>query len=221
MMKDIISSSDLLGTFPITQIHNGVDTGVFRRMKDEKSIVSEFVCTLEKNTKIFLFSSYSIWDKRKGLDRVLEAIEIVNNINSYNLALVVIGNIPKEIHIDASFPVFCTGLVASQEELAKIYSSVDYFINVSYEEAFAQTPLEAMACGTPVISTPCSGASDLIRPFNGIVCGGFDIDALQIGIQKAISIKYDAEHIRDYIIKNFDCTIIAQKYIDLYKRLCG
>ena len=221
MMKDIISSSDLLGTFPITLIHNGVDTGVFRRMKDEKSIVSEFVCTLEKNTKIFLFSSYSIWDKRKGLDRVLEAIEIVNNINSYNFALVVIGNIPKEIHIDASFPVFCTGLVASQEELAKIYSSVDYFINASYEEAFAQTPLEAMACGTPVISTPCSGASDLIRPFNGIVCGGFDIDALQIGIQKAISIKYDAEHIRDYIIKNFDCTIIAQKYIDLYKRLCG
>ena len=43
MMKDIISSSDLLGNFPVTLIHNGVDTGIFRRMKDDKSIVSGFI----------------------------------------------------------------------------------------------------------------------------------------------------------------------------------
>lgn len=217
MMKDIISSSDLLGNFPVTLIHNGVDTGIFRRMKDDKSIVSEFISSLEKDTKIFLFSSYSIWDKRKGLDRVLEALELVKKkINSYNFALVVIGHIDKEIQVDASFPVFCTGLVKSQIELAKIYSSVNYFINASYEEAFAQTPLEAMACGTPVISTPCSGASDLIRSFNGIICDSFDVSALQRGIQKAISVKYNAEQIRDYIMEHFDYNIIAQKYIELY-----
>jgi len=219
MMKEFISSSDLLGAFPVMLIHNGVDTCVFRRMKDDKSIVSEFICSLGKDTRIFLFSSYSIWDKRKGLDRVLEALEIVEKINSYNLALVVIGNIDKEIHIDASFPIFCTGLVTSQEELAKIYTLVDFFINASYEEAFAQTPLEAMACGTPVISTPCSGASDLIRPFNGIICDGFDVSALQRGIQRAISIKYDTELIQDYIIENFDYKIIAKKYIELYKSI--
>lgn len=216
MMKDIISSSELLGTFPVTQIHNGVDTDIFKRISTDCSIVSEFISSLEKDTKIFLFSSYSIWDKRKGLDRVLEALEMIKNIKSYNIALIIIGYVNKEMQVTASFPVFCTGLVKSQTELAKIYSSVNYFINASYEEAFAQTPLEAMACGTPVVSSPCSGASDLIRPFNGFICDGFDVSALQRGIQKAMYIEYDAEQIRDYIIENFDYKIIAKKYIELY-----
>ena len=71
--------------------------------------------------------------KKKGGNKVvrnviigLEALELVKKkINSYNFALVVIGHIDKEIQVDASFPVFCTGLVKSQIELAKIYSSVN------------------------------------------------------------------------------------------------
>lgn len=219
MMKDIISSSDLLGNYPITLIHNGVDTGIFRRMNDNKSIVSGFISSLEKETKIFLFSSYGIWDKRKGLDRVLEALELVKKINSYNFALVVIGSINKDIQLEASFPVFCSGLVKSQMELAKIYSSVDFFINASYEETYCQTITEAMACGCPVISTPTGVAPDIIQTFNGIICDGFDVSALQRGIQKAVSIKYDAEQIRDYIIEKYDYKIIAQKYIELYTSL--
>lgn len=220
MMKDLISSSDLLGSFPNVLIHNGVDTEIFRRINTDGSIVSDFIDSLEKGTKVFLFSSYCIWDKRKGLDRVLETLEMMKKMKSYNIALIIIGYVGKEIQVKASFPVFCTGLVKSQTELAKIYSSVNYFINASYEEAFAQTPLEAMACGTPVISTPCSGASDLIRPFNGIICDGFDVSALLRGMQEAISIEYDVEQIRDYIIKNFDYKIIARKYIKMYKNIC-
>ena len=95
----------------------------------------------------------------------------------------------------------------------------DYFINASYEEAFAQTPLEAMACGTPVISTPCSGASDLIRPFNGIVCEEYDSSSLKDGIIKALSMNFDSDKIRQYIIENFDYSIIAMEYIKLYNRI--
>lgn len=219
MMKDIISSSDLLKSFPVELIHNGVDTEIFRRVNSDRSLLSDFLSLLEKDTKVFLFSSYNICDKRKGLDRLFSALEMLKNIKRCNVALIVIGNIDKEIKKDISFPIYYTGLVKSQAELAKIYSSVDYFVNASYEEGFAQTPLEAMACGTPVITTPCSGASDLIKPFNGIICNGCCADNLVEGIIRALKIEYDVEAIRQHIIDRYDYSKIAKKYIKLYKNI--
>lgn len=219
MMKEIISSSDLLKCFPVELIHNGVDTEMFRRVNCDRSIVSLFLSSLEKGTKIFLFSSYSICDKRKGLYRLFTAMEMLQNIKRCNVALIVVGNIDKEIKKEVSFPLYFTGLVKSQAELAKIYSSVDYFVNASYEEGFAQTPLEAMACGIPVITTPCSGATDLIKPFNGVICNGYCADNLVEGIVRALKIEYDSDVIRQHIIDRYDYAKIAKKYIKLYKNI--
>lgn len=218
IMKEVIQSSELLNGFPVTLIHNGVDTELFRLIDNEQSVVSDFIKSLSKGTKVFLFSSYWIWDKRKGLDRVLDALEKVRGRTSKDIALIAIGSIHEnDQQPKASFPVFCTGLIKDQHELAKVYSSADYFINASYEEAFAQTPLEAMACGVPVISTPCSGASDLIRYFNGVICGGYDAEAVAAGIANALMKGYCYLDIRKYIIDNFDYSIIAKKYIRLYE----
>ena len=219
MMKEIISSSDLLKSFSVELIHNGVDTGIFRRVNCDWSLVSDFLSSLEKDTKVFLFSSYNICDKRKGLYRLFTALDMLQNVKRCNVALIVVGNIDKEIKEDTSFPIYCTGLVKSQTELAKIYSSVDFFVNASYEEGFAQTPLEAMACGTPVITTPCSGDTDLIKPFNGVICSGYCADSLVEGIIRALKIEYDSDAIRLHIIERYDYSKIANKYIKLYKSI--
>lgn len=219
MMKDIIHSSELLGEFPVSLIHNGVDIEIFKPVHAQ-SIVNDFVSSLKKGTKVFLFSSYWIWDKRKGLDRILEAFDKVKEQTDQEFALIVIGCInDNDQYPKASYPILCTGLIKDQNELAKIYTAADYFINASYEEAFAQTPLEAMACGTPVISTPCSGAKDLIRPFNGIVCDGYECDALAIGIENALHYNYESNIIREYIVKKYDYSIIAKQYIELYLKI--
>lgn len=91
----------------------------------------------------------------------------------------------------------------------RVKALVDFFILASYEETFAQTPLEAMACGTPVMSTPCSGASDLIKPFNGVVCDGFDSNALAEGITKTLSTEYNSNKIRQHIIDEYEYSNIA------------
>jgi len=51
----------------------------------------------------------------------------------------------------------------SDETLAKIYSSADVFLYTSYAESFGLPPLEAMACGTPVVTTDNKGNRDYIR----------------------------------------------------------
>jgi glycosyltransferase involved in cell wall biosynthesis len=106
--------------------------------------------------------------------------------------------------------------VTDQKKLARIYSSSDFFVSASYQECFAQVHLESMSCGTPVISTPCGGSFDAIKPFNGIVCEGFDVPALAKGISEALSKKYDSRQIRDYCVSKYDYAIIAKKYEDMY-----
>ena len=79
--------------------------------------------------------------------------------------------------------------------------------------------MEAMACGTPVIAFPCSGARDLINDKNGVVCEDYTVDALQGGIEKAIKHKFNGEEIRTDLLNRFSYDIIAKQYIELYKSL--
>ena len=213
LMVEECKSSDVLGDFPITLIHNGVDTTVFQPHDKQES---RRELGLIADAKIFLFSSYVINDSNKGIDRVIGALE---EVDVPNKLLICIGNIPFNFSPDASFPIIVTGGLKNQTKMAKYYSSADYFLQCSYEETFAQTPLEAMACGTPIISTPCSGAADLIRPFNGVICKGYDSEAIATGIKEALNKQYDAEKIRQYIVENYQYDIIAKQYIKLYENI--
>jgi glycosyltransferase involved in cell wall biosynthesis len=48
----------------------------------------------------------------------------------------------------------------SERQMAKRYRRADVFVSSSWFEAFALPPLEAMACGTPVITTDSGGVLD-------------------------------------------------------------
>ena len=213
LMVEECKNSEVLRGFPVTLIHNGVDTTVFQP-HDKQDSRKEL--GLLANAKIFLFSSYCIDDSNKGLDRVIRALE---KVDVPNKMLVCIGNIPFNFSPEGSFPIILTGELRNQTKIAKYYSAADYFLQSSYEETFAQTPLEAMACGTPVISTPCSGATDLIRPINGVICNDYDSESIAAGIKEVINKQYDAEKIRQYIVENYQYDIIAKQYISLYESI--
>lgn len=211
-MVDVCRNSEVLQGFPVTLIHNGVDTNVFQ---SSGKLDARKELGLLPNATIFLFSSYGIHDKNKGLDRVIDALE---KTKIPNKVLLCIGGANATMP-NASFPIMLMGMLGNQSKIAKCYSASDFFLQSSYEETFAQTPLEAMACGTPVISTPCSGATDLIRPFNGVVCNGYDSESISTGIKKAMSQAYDSVAIRQHILDNYQYDIIAKQYIRLYESL--
>ncbi len=221
LMQDLCSKSAVLKGLPSTLIHNGVDTTVFKPSNLKSSEIlskynNDLISNLNENTKIFMFSSFSIWNKMKGLERVIEALE---QIEYRDKVLVVVGDIGKGYFPSGSFPIIFTGLINAPKKLVEIYSIIDFLILASYEEGFAQTPLEAMACGKPVIATPCSGTPDLIKPFNGIICNGFDSVSIAEGISKALITSYDSDLIRQYIIREFDWEKIVGQYIKLYNNI--
>ena len=214
-MIDLCKKSDVLKNLPVTLIHNGVDTLTFTsydKMASRKEL------GLSQDATIFLFSAYGIVDRNKGLERLIAAIK---KVNVPNKVIVCIGNdegysIPK-----TSFTIKLAGLQKDQAMIAKYYSASDFFMQCSYEESFGQTVLEAMSCGTPVISTPVGIAPDLIQPFNGVMCKGYDAEAIADGIRKALNMGYDSFAIRQYIVDNYEYNIIAEQYKALYEELMG
>jgi len=211
MMKHFFENNDILKNCPITLIHNGVEGNLFQ-MFDRESSREKLGLPLDK--KIFLFSSYKIEDKRKGLSLLIEALE---RLDDDNLCLVCLGG--YDAVPESKIKIVCAGLVRDKEQLSQYYSAVDFFVLSSFQEAFAQTPLEAMACGTPVISFPCSGAADLINDINGVLCNDFTVDALYDGINVALNKSFNREQIRKDVLDRFSYDKIAEQYINLYNSL--
>lgn len=211
MMKLFFEKNEILKDCPITLIHNGVE-GELYKMLDRKKSRTEL--GLPVNDKVFLYSSFKIEDKRKGLNLLIKALEKLNDDSVHLVCLGGYDDVPQ-----ATFRITCAGLVQNKELLSKYYSAADYFVLSSFQEAFAQTPLEAMSCGTPVISFPCSGAADLINEQNGVLCDDFTVDSLENGIREAMKTYYDRRVIRKDVLDRFSYDKIAQQYIELYQSL--
>lgn len=212
MMAKICEKSDVLQGFPVTLIHNGVDTDVFQPYN--KKIAREEL-GLPLDAKIFLFSANSLDDENKGLPRIIQALE---SLGLSGIMLVCIGKCAsKEAFSGLSFPLKVTGYVGRQTELAKYYSAADFYLQGSYMEPFGQTVIEAMACGTPVVATPSGVSEEVIQSFNGVLCKGFASNDIAIGIELALTKDYDSAAIRQYVLDNFKYEKIAKQYVSLYK----
>ena len=111
------------------------------------------------------------------------------------------------------------GRINEAEQLSWLLSAADYFCMPSFKENFAQTPIEAMACGLPVIAFPCSGTEELITPANGIRCSDFTPEALEEGLRAALAISYDAKAIRKDMIERFSPEKIGNEYLRFYREV--
>lgn len=211
MMADFFMRNELLKGFPIKIIHNGIDGDVFTPIN--KSIAREAL-SIGKDELVFVFAAYYIHEDRKGLKELIEALE---KINHSNITLICLGKYNKKPR--ATFNIRCEGFVSNSRLQSLYYSAADFFIMPSFQEAFAQTPMESMACGTPVIAFPCSGAKDLINDKNGVICEDFTVDALVNGISTAMKHNYSGNFIRQNLLERFSYDIIAKQYIDLYMSL--
>jgi glycosyltransferase involved in cell wall biosynthesis len=97
--------------------------------------------------RIFCFGKQTRW---KGFPEALEAMKIVMKKRD-DVEFMAYGI--KRPYYKSEIPYkFIKS--PSDDELAKLYSSADVMICPSWYESFPLFPLEGMACGAPVITTP-------------------------------------------------------------------
>ena len=168
---------------------------------------------IDKNKIILLFIASDIMLPHKGLNILIEAVK---QLNRKDIQILAIG---KNTTFTPNPLVITTGQIKDQNKMSELISAADFFVMPSLQEAFAQSPIEAMACGKPAIVFPVSGTQELINNSNGILCSDFTINALINGLQKAFSINYDSKIIREDVKKRFSPDYISDQYIAFYKEI--
>ena len=168
---------------------------------------------LSKDDILIAFAATYMSEQRKGIDKLSEAVRRIGNPQ---IKIIAVGN---NIHHRTWLNVIEMGFKDTAASLCEVLSAANFFALPSTQEAFALTPMQAMACGIPVVAFPVSGTSELISEINGVVCNDFTVEALQEGIMTLMSRNYDAEAIRQDMINRFSPVDIAKRYCCLYNDL--
>lgn len=109
----------------------------------------------------------------------------------------------------------------NQYELAMLYSFADVFVNPTYADMFPTVNLEALACGTPVITYKTGGSPEAVDEKTGIVVEQGDVYALANAIRKMKKHPLSSVDCRKRAEELFDKDKCFEKYIELYEELLG
>ncbi len=151
-------------------INNGIDLTVFQ--PTEGTLPN----SIDANKKIILGVA-NVWTERKGLNDFIR----LNDILPKEYQIVMVGLNPKQIK---SLPTNIIGLqrTESAEQLAQLYTAATVLFNPTYEDNFPTVNLEALACGTPVVTYNVGGSPETIDAETGfsVECGSINEAANKI-----------------------------------------
>ncbi len=181
-----------MGNYPVKVINNGVDVFVFKHT--ESDIKERYGITDKK----VVLGVAAIWDRRKGLGYMCELSEKLGNIYQ----IVVIGITEEQ---KRNLPANVIGILRTNSvtELVEWYSAADVFVNPTLEDNYPTTNLEAIACGTPVVTFMTGGSPESAEIYGTAVEKG-NVDGMCVAIREAAFVKEKnvpsvADMVKEYI----------------------
>ncbi len=173
--------SSYLREYPIRVINNGIDLGIFK--PTDSLIRSKY--NLEE--KFVILGVANIWEERKGLDFFIRLARSLQE----NCKIIIVGVTEKQLE---NLPENVIGILRTENinQLVELYSMADLFINPSLEDNFPTVNIEAMACGTPVLSYDTGGCPEITDSSTGIIVGKNDFEGMLHAIGKFMAEKKDA-----------------------------
>jgi glycosyltransferase involved in cell wall biosynthesis len=202
-LADLVKDS-FLGKFDVQVMRNGIDTDIFKiRQSDSKAKQG-------LSDKKVLLAVASPWSQRKGLDDIKQLATLLDD--SYTIIIVGLNKQQKR-----RLPPHVIGFekTDSLDELADLYAGADVFINPTHEDNYPTVNLEALACGTPVITYNSGGSPE---------CSDNEFDCRVVldrnpkALANVIRLFFSEERKQPVTIIDsyIDC---AKNYLELYKEL--
>ena len=195
---DLLKES-YLKKYPVKVIHNGVDTTVFK--PTQSNVKEKYHC----EGKSIVLGVAAIWDRRKGLSSFIKLAKILDN--KYQIILV--GLSKEQIQ---KLPDNIIGIerTNSVQELVELYSVADVFVNPTLEDNYPTTNIEAIACGTPVITYDTGGSSESAEMYG--------VSVPKKDVRKLVEEIKNVGEITRFVDTDIDYKDTVYKYLKLYER---
>lgn len=193
--------------YPLKVIHNGIDLNSF------KPTISEFRKNLNIEDKYIILGVAYVWQERKGYNYFLELSQMLFP----DEIIVLVGLTDKQ---KRRLPNNIIGLskTNSIKELAEIYTSSDVFVNPTLEDNFPTTNIEALACGTPVITFNTGGSIESIDEKTGYIVKKGNIKDLRHTISKLKITPLESNDCICHAAK-FNKYLKFNEFISLYEKI--
>lgn len=200
--------ASFLQKYPVTVINNGIDLKVFKPTR------SDFRSRFKIEDQYVLLGVASIWNQRKGYQYF---IDLATQLRP-DEKIVLVGVSEAQIK---QLPIGIIGIAKTTNTaaLADIYSAADVYINSTLEDNFPTTNLEALACGTPVITFNSGGSSECLAAGCGLVVERGDLPGLVAAIATVRTVGKAAytARCRKCAEDRFDKDARFGEYLDLYR----
>ena len=201
-----LTKQSFMGQYPVTVIQNGIDLNIFQPTQ------SYFRETHGIRPDQFLLLGVAFdWGHRKGLDVFIELAKRLDD----RFRLVLVGTNET---VDTKLPdnIVSIHRTESQKELAEIYTAADIFINPTREDTLPTVNMEALACGTPVVTFRTGGSPEIINEKCGSIVAKNDIDALEREILRICAQRPYTKEACAERANHFDMCARFEEYVNLY-----
>lgn len=223
-IENFARQSPLLRDFPLIRIPTGVDLLQYNvRVRELFRNDSREKMQINKDAKVILFAAHVLEQhSRKGGQHLIAALKIIGNIP--NCVVVLAGMGGKQLAERLPIESRLLGYVENPKEMARIYSAADITVVPSTDENLANTALEAMACGLPVVAFDSGGMKDAIKHLEtGYLARAGDSADLARGIRLFIEdreMRFQVGTSANRIIqREFDADLQAEKFSELYSNI--
>lgn len=192
-----------LSKYPILTVYDAIDLNIF------KPTASDFKTIHGIGSQQMILSVANVWEKRKGLDDIVELSKVLDS----NKVLVIVG-VDEDQKKKLPTDIIAIKRTANLDELVKIYSAADVFVNLSVEETFGMVTAEALACGTPVVAYDKTAVPEVVDKQSGVIVHAGNIQELVSGIRKAQSISSENARRR---AEMFDKKTEIERFMYIYQ----
>ncbi len=204
--------ASFLADYPINVTPSAINLNLF---KYRTSTLEE---AYSLSGKKVVLGCASTWSNRKGYQ---DFIELSCKLSS-DYRIVMIGLSTKELK---ALPPNIIGLrrTESTEELAQWYSLAFAFVNPTSQDNFPTTNLEALACGTPVITYNTGGSPEAIDEYTGFVVDKGDVSGIVEALKKLEALDYEgiSQACRVRAERLYDKKIRYLDYLRVFERVVG
>lgn len=188
-------------------INNGIDLNIY------KPTTSNFKNKYNINNKFLILGVAYDWSDRKGLNTFVSLSKDLSD----EYQIIIVGTNEE---VDRTLPnnIISIHKTNTKQELIDIYSACDLFINPTLEENFPTVNIEALACGTPVLTFDTGGSKEMINETCGMAVKKYDYESL---LKQIIYIKNNPFKKEACITQasNYNMNDKFNEYIELYNSI--
>ena len=203
-LKERVGES-FLSEYGIDVIPTGIDLATFR--KKESDIKKRYGIEGKK----VILGVANPWRDRKGLDEFIRLSSLLPD----EFRIVMIGLKKSQLSL---IPESITAIEKTEsiEEMVRWYSAAELFLNLTREDTFPTTNIEALACGCPVITYRAGGSPESLDESCGRVV---KIDDLEEVVRLIRNDSWRDQETRENCRKRSLIYDRKERYLQYY-RLC-